>query len=193
MITEKTIEKSRFFTTNGKDIWKVKTVDKITAVELTNCENDENEVCVIGEELAKRFHPVIMPKVKTAAAVTKKKKPGKKKTASNPASKSGRGVRAGKKESSQYLGVTVKIGKIRKKRFYAQSNRAGKYTGLGVHDVEELAAAAVQEHLGNEEEATRLRMLAKKKTGSMQIKAPAQKGSEEVEHKRIFAQESPDE
>jgi hypothetical protein len=200
MITEKQIEKHKFFTTNGTDIWRVKSVSTFTLVQLINCETGGAASARVGEKSEGGFVPVRMPKVKNerdAGRVTKtKKKTGKKKKTkagktAKSASKSGRGVRPGGKASSQYLGVTVKKNKAGKKRFYAQSNRGGKYARLGAHDVEELAAAAVQEHLGNAEEATRLRMLAKKKQGTGQTKAPASKKKDGVEHRRMFPEDEP--
>ena len=48
------------------------------------------------------------------------------------------------------------------KKFLAQINR-GKFVHLGTFDIEEEAAAAVQDYLDNKTEATRLRLLAKNK------------------------------
>jgi len=38
MITEKDLENSKFFTTSGDDMWRVKGVSTFTLVELVNCE-----------------------------------------------------------------------------------------------------------------------------------------------------------
>jgi rubrerythrin len=62
------------------------------------------------------------------------------------------------------MGVTVRTNKKGKKGFIAQIFRGGRYKALGSHKTEELAAAAVQEYLGKEEEAARLRKLAEQKT-----------------------------
>ena len=71
--------------------------------------------------------------------------------------------RNSKPPSSQYLGVIIKQGKSGP-RYYAQSARGGVFKNLDAHNVEELAAAAVQEHLGNNKEAGRLRKIAREKT-----------------------------
>ena len=78
--------------------------------------------------------------------------------------KTGRGRRPGPENpSSQYLGVTVKTLRGDKKKYHAQIYRDGINKYLGRHNSEELAAAAVQEHLGNKQEADRLRQLAANK------------------------------
>lgn len=107
MITTKAIEKTKFFTTNGSDIWKVKKIDEITAVELVNCESGKSGTCVLGEDDAKKFHPVRMPRIE------------------------GRGTRG--------------EGRVKK----AQKKKE---------------KAAVADHLGNKEEAARLRTIVEKKT-----------------------------
>ena len=68
MIKEKTIEKTRFFTKNGTDIWKVTGVSTITEVTLVNCETNEAVGCRIGEPSAEKFHAVIMPHITAAPA-----------------------------------------------------------------------------------------------------------------------------
>ena len=77
--------------------------------------------------------------------------------------KTGRVRRPGEKPSSQYLGVTVKTVRGDKKKYHAQIYRGGINKYLGRHNSEELAAAAVQDHLGNTQEAERLRQLAASK------------------------------
>lgn len=175
MIREKDIEKCSFFTTTGGDIWRIKKVKMVTEVELENCETARTETCRIGELSAERFVPIAMPRIvkvkataKSTAKVEKKKgrpkKGVKKPTWKEPSVRvNNRGVRKGKKPLSGYLGVTVKQGK-HGPRYYAQSNHGGEYKSLGGHNVEELAAAAVQDHIGNHEEAKRLRKIAREKT-----------------------------
>jgi len=171
MITEKDIEKCRFFTTTGGDIWKTKKVRTIMEVDLENCENSRVETCRIGEQSAERFVPIAMPQIARAIGpaqpirVVRKKKSKKHNIKPTGQGKSKRGTRNGKPPSSRYLGVTVHQGKSRPS-YYAQSSRDGKWKGLGVHKVEELAAAAVQEYIGNKEEAKRLREIARQKTNT---------------------------
>lgn len=160
MITEKQIEKHKFFTTDGADIWRVKAVSTFTLVELINCETGGTASARVGEKSAGGFVPVRMPEVKNEGRVTKTKKKAKVKTASTPGRRRG----AGKKANSKYLGVVVKTRPGGNKKFTAQATRAGKYAGLGTYNTEEAAAAAVQEHLGNTEEAARLRRLVEAKT-----------------------------
>ncbi len=94
----------------------------------------------------------------------KKKKVTAGQTQDTAIGKTRRGCRPGEKPSSQYFGVTVKTDGRYKKKYYAQLARGGGHTSLGYHNTEELAAAAVQEHLGNAEEAARLRKLAEQQT-----------------------------
>ena len=55
---------NEFFTTNGKDIWKVEAVETVTEVRLKNCETQEVETCRIKEGTMERFFAVEMPKIK---------------------------------------------------------------------------------------------------------------------------------
>ena len=191
MITQKHIEQTRFFTTNGTDIWKVKDVSTFTLVELVNCETGGIASARVGERSAGGFVPVIMPKIKRQKSEIRGRKSEKKKEKPGegaPAKKSGkknkaiavetgkpqvqypslrgdvRGCRAGMEAASKYIGVTVKGIKGGRPRYYAQSRQDGKWKHLGIHNFEEAAAAAVQEHLGNTEEAKRLRKLAERET-----------------------------
>jgi hypothetical protein len=188
MITEKTVKKTRFFTTDGTDIWKVAHVKTLTEVELVNCENGKAATIRLGEQSTIGFVPVVMPvrsKTTTPAAPTlscpsppfllsqesrgagESKSRGQTagvKVKAKTATKTDRGCRPGKKQSSKHLGVTVRTNKKGKKRFVAQIAQGGKYKALGSYKTEELAAAAVQEYLGNSEEAARLRKLAEQKT-----------------------------
>jgi len=170
MVTEKQIEKHRFFTTDGTDIWKA---NEIKAVEMFNCETQDAVICVLGEEMAKKYHPVRMPVVKKQKSEGGKqraegggrKAKAKTKTAAK-AERTRRGCRAGSPPSSKYFGVTIKTNKKGEKRFYAQVTKKGKWKNLGCHMTEELAAAAVAEYLGNTKEAKRLRKLAESETDS---------------------------
>jgi DNA-directed RNA polymerase subunit RPC12/RpoP len=177
MISEKDLTKTKFYTTNGSDIWKVKAVRTFTLVELENCDTKGKASARVGEKSPGGFLPVIMPKVisatgarenkKTKKKAVKKKRRQKKDDISDESKKPSikitrRGVRRGRKPSSQYFGVTVKTNKSGGKKYYAEI-RCGKWVNLGCHNIEELAAAAVQEYLGNKEEASKLRKVAKEK------------------------------
>lgn len=189
MITEKDFKNSKFFTTDGSDIWRVTHVKTLTVVELLNCLDGQTETIQIGEQSSIRFVPFVMPKgmaadlaknktgkkrapyktkkpatAKMVGGVKKGTKRGKYKIKRGTVHENGSGVKAGKKASSQYLGVSVQKTKGGKKRYIAQLRETGGYKHLGTHNTEESAAAAVQDHLGNKEEATRLRKLAEAKT-----------------------------
>lgn len=177
MIREKDIGKYRFYTTDGTDMWRVKKVSTFTLVELVNCETGGTASARVGEGSAGGFTAVKMPKIKKTGkrgrvSGTSGKKRGRKKRKtpvggsgqSNLASlrKSGKGVRKGKSPTSKYRGVCIdKRAKL--KRFRAQIIRDGKYTNLGAYAVEEKAAAAVADFLGDKKEAERLRAIADKR------------------------------
>lgn len=209
MIRQKDIEKCKFFTISGGDIWKVKKNRIVTELELENCETGKLETCRVGEQSSERFVAIAMPAVGGETKSKRRGRPRIKRIEDSPqnalrqgrktedggqknASQSSKGKRRGrppkvrderrgtkdvktelrtlvrgkkkgKEQSSQYLGVTVQQSK-EGPRYLAQSSRGGKWKGLGVHNVEELAAAAVQEHIGNHAEAKRLRVLAQQKT-----------------------------
>lgn len=192
MIKQKDVEKCRFFTTTGSDIWKRKKVRMITEIELENCETGSSEMCRVGEQSAERFIAINIPTIthrgKRAPArqgrgrpIKRKSgelaggggvnappstpKPGIKPAGQGPSIRGSdkRGIKKGKKPSSQYLGVTVRQAKNGFK-YEAQINRGGEFKRFGTYNEEELAAAAVQEHLGNHAEAARLRTIAEQKT-----------------------------
>ena len=202
MIKQKDVEKCKFFTTTGGDIWRTKKVVCITEVELVNCETGRMETCRVNERSAEKFIPIAIPRI--TRAEVRKRKPSKKeapaarasqdeKRARQVSKKQGkkkrgrpsgnsklktqnskheprttnhdrRGCREGKPPSSKYFGVTVHQTKNSGPSYYAQCFRGGKFKGLGIHKIEELAAAAVQKHIGNIEEAERLREIARQKT-----------------------------
>ena len=174
MINQKDLEKTKFFTTTGSDIWKLKEVDTIMTAILVNCETGDSEEVILDEpEHKNSFLPVIMPKispVNSRQQKTKKLNYKKQKIIDNKKQEkgditsvhtSGHGIRKDKAPSSQYLGVRAVKGK-KYTKYMAQINR-GKFIHLGTFNIEEEAAAAVQEHLGNSEEATRLRVIARQK------------------------------
>lgn len=178
MISEKDLTKTKFFTTNGTDIWKITHIRTVTVVELASCETGQTGTIRLGEQSSIGFVPVIMPKIKrqkseirsqrsevrNQKSEKKKEKTGEAGAKAGKTSTPGRGRGAGKNAKSKYLGVRVKTRAYGRKKYTAQVVRNGKYTGLGTYNTEEDAAAAVQEHLGNTEEAARLRKLAEQKT-----------------------------
>ena len=171
MITETDLAKTRFFTTDGTDIWKVRLVRTVKEVELANCESgdigilrldgNQNKRFFEGDDPAERFFPVTMPKIK---AIHPKRKYTRRKTINKGrVPKADAGRVPCRKGTSSYMGVSIN-NKATKKKFRAQVSRGGKYKYLGSFVIEEEAAAAIQEFLGNHEEATRLRVLARQKS-----------------------------
>ena len=94
-----------------------------------------------------------MPKVKPPKG-TKTARPGEAVIADDQF-KDARSHRKG--GSSKFIGVTLKAKENRKKPWTAQVNREEGFKYLGAHETELLAAAAVQEHLGNKQLAADLR------------------------------------
>jgi len=146
MIKEKDVEKCKFFTTTGGDIWRTKKVVYITELELANCETGKTRTCRIGERSAERFIPIAVPRIKRTedgsrksevrgrAEVRKKKKGRPKKQPAVRTDK--RGCTKGKPPSSKYFGVTVHQTKNSGPSYYAQICRGGKFKGLGIHKIE---------------------------------------------------------
>ena len=171
MITEKDLAKTKFFTTDGSDIWKTGVVKIVKEVELVNCvsgdigvlrlEGNQAKRFFEGDDPARRFYPVIMPKIERRSPKRKYKRRKPKDAGCVP--KAGTGRAPYNKGTSSYLGVSIDK-KAKKRKFRAQVSRGGKYTYMGSFATEEEAAAAVQEFLGNSEEATRLRAIARQKT-----------------------------
>lgn len=153
MLTQKDLETTKLFTTDGNDILKVTQTQTIEQVFLTDLETGRVRTCQVGAETAQIFHPVVMPKVEDRGQKTgvrgqklqaKGRKQGKKKS---PA-----------KYKGVYAGKTTAGGE---KRWHASQTVKGKTIHLGSSfKSEELAAAAVQDYIGNEAEAQKLRDLA---------------------------------
>ena len=68
-------------------------------------------------------------------------------------------MRTGKRGSSKYFGVTWRK---RDKKWHAQISRGDLYWSGGLFKIEKIAAAVVQDYLGNHTEAARLRKLAER-------------------------------
>ena len=111
MIRQRDIEKYRFYTTDGTDMWRVKSVSTFTLVELVNCETGGTASARVGEKSAGGFTAVKMPKtVKSKSRVANrksKKKQGTREKAKQAMRKSGKGVRKGGTATSKYFGVSI--------------------------------------------------------------------------------------
>ena len=77
MIRQKDIDRYKFYTTDGTDIWRVKSVSTFTLVELENCETGGTASARVGEKTAGGFTAVKMPSVKGAKGQRDKGKKGK--------------------------------------------------------------------------------------------------------------------
>jgi len=148
---------AKFWTITGHDMWRA---EERKVIDFTNLNTDEVVRC--ENIIDAKFKAVIMPtcppdkplgrrevrkskKAKTATQKADKQTAGKKKAAKAPRKSEFKGVRpSGSKFTAQYWdGKKVKH--------------------LGTYVVEELAAAAVQDQLGNTQEGIRLRQIAHQK------------------------------
>lgn len=138
---------AKFWTKTGEDIW---TLEEKRVFDFKNLETGETVTCEgTTNVLLSDFVPVIMPKAKKKTPPA----PSTKRSAEKPTSaKKKTASRRGAK--SKYKGVSPSrtSGKFR-----AQFCDKKKIKHLGTFESELLAAAAVQEALGNHEEAKRLR------------------------------------
>ena len=171
MIREKDLEKHKFYTTDGTDIWRLKKVTTFTLAELVNCETGGTASARVGAESAGGFTAVKMPVMANRKSRVANGKPKKTK------GRSGRGTDgesqiAGRKSkrarnkmpSSKYRGVSVKVNAAGENRYYARASMGrGKYKSLGAYSIEEAAAAAVADFFGEKQEADRLRKIAERK------------------------------
>jgi len=176
-------EKAKFFTTNGMDIWSA-TID---VLRLQRIYPADGQIEHVNPDDLGCFVPIQMPDVGGRFAIrgevdksidgTIDKTPSKTstkqgtqtskssiETAAKTSSKLPRGRPA---KFSKYKGVS----KTRTRRDGSFFYRACVYKDkknhhLGIFEIEELAAAAVQEFLGNNDEAQRLRDLAEQKNNN---------------------------
>jgi rubrerythrin len=145
---------ARFYTSDGTDIWKVISISPLTSVTVQNCETKDEETFIL-EGPAADFLPIIMPQIE----VISQKSKGKNKTIPSPIPIPIPKTKPEKSGKSKYPYVRV-ANSAKGLKYEAQVHIKGKYKYLGRYDIEELAAAAAQEALGNKDEAARLRNLA---------------------------------
>ena len=152
MLSQKTLPK-KFFTRTGEEVFRV--VEVFEQVTLVNLESRLRIHVRLGTSEAKEFMPIKMPLIRPApAAKTKKTKTEEPKT--KKTRRGGHGKNAGW-GSSKYRGVSLNK---RTGKFRTVITRKGVRWEGGEFDTEELAAAAVAEHLGDLKEAARLRAIA---------------------------------
>ena len=154
-----TLEKTKFFTTDGTDIWYVRSVKTMTAIRMENTSTGELEDVIAGDD--SRFEPcrVVIDKPAERKKAMTKTAP----TASQTKLTSGGSKKSGSKSKSKYKGVCptrpMKDGTF-KWRAQFWDGKKNKLIGLGQFDTEELAAAAYADYKGDKAEAQRLRGLA---------------------------------
>ena len=177
MITEKAIEKHKYFTTGNGDMWIVGSIETVKVVQLHRIDQygqggvtDVADI-TLGSGRCKEFNPVTLPTRPAArplyAVEDSKTEPvgpvnpvEKQKNSSSSAKKTkGRPSRTG------YVGVQIRSTKRKGDRYYATVTESGKTKRIGEtsYDSAELAAAARADYLGDEVGAARLRKLAEQK------------------------------
>jgi len=180
MITEKTIEKHRYFTTGDDDMWLLQSVETRRVATFIRIDKPAEgtfgrQEVQLGCETSSRLVPVPVPEARgmsdEARAARDKPaantgKPDRKKRNQvdpvDPVEKprNRKPYRRGKPSPTGYVGVHIKQSATKGTRYIAVSPK-NKY--LGTYDSPELAAAARAEDLGDAAEAGRLRKLAAKK------------------------------
>ena len=166
MIREKDLERHKFYTTDGTDIWRVKGVSTFTLVELENCETGGTASARVGERSAGGFVPVKMPVMANRKSRVANGKPKKVKGESGKSQIADRKSKRARNKmpSSKHRGVSVKVNAAGENRYYARASMGrGKYKSLGAYSIEEAAAAAVADFFGEKQEAARLRKIAEQK------------------------------
>ncbi len=174
----KVILKSDFYTTNGKNIFKVQDIREVTIVDLRDCETGDI-ITKPAIEIEQSFVPIVMPaigqpktkrgrppkkvdvkKMSPGRRAVKEKKPAApKSTKTEKQTPEFSSISTRKGGSSKYKGVSLNK---RSGKWSAQVNRKEGFKSFGEFVIEEDAAAAVQKFLGNTGEARRLRELAHK-------------------------------
>jgi len=151
------------FTTTGSDAWKVRAVRIEPQLELENLETGEKRTVGPGEE--REFFLVEMPKI-PGGRNSQKPRAAKQRTKKEPEVRKGvagsEAKRRGRRGTSRYFGISFipKNG-----RWRAQIKRSDDNWDGGQFEFEELAAAAVHSHLGNDNQAHKLRLIAIEKYG----------------------------
>jgi|GEM_PF-6343510 len=158
MITEETIEETRFYSGPGGKYYFADETETVIIVRMKDVENGATSAMVLGDEVCEAFAPVkvafskgLEPPKKTKRNYKKPRKQGR------PAG--GVNRRGPRKKFSEYPGVTAG----RKREDGSVPYRAGYWNGkrniaLGTFDDELLAAAAVAEAKGDKKKAVSLRL-----------------------------------
>ena len=170
-----TLEKTKFFTTDGTDIWYVRSVKTMTAIRMENTSTGELEDVIAGDD--SRFEPcrVVIDKPAVERRGSKK---------------------SGSKSKSKYKGVCptrpMKDGTF-KWRVQFWDSKKNKLIGLGQFENEELAAAAYADYKGDKAEAQRLRGLAKQVENNpdKSAKKTKRKMAWECQHCKLSFQSKP--
>lgn len=184
MITEESINQTKFYRDEAMQHYLVTEVRSVKLVTLINCRDGAESKLLLGDDVCLQFVPVDVSfkPVEQVGRATKKIK----KTAGKTSSQSLSGKRRGKPNPfSKFKGVT----KARPKKDGTGKYLASFWDGtkqknicLGTFDNELLAAAAVAEHKGDKDEAKRLRVLAKQKKTDM--KEQAENNPDRPPHKK---------
>lgn len=149
---------SKFFTTDGSDIWQLEDIKQVTQLTLRNMGSDHQVVCSPNDSTSAKFHLIKMPKIesqkpvrvktnyKTTDSSTKKNKRTKSQTDKNKYIKSEyKGVRGERTKKGITWQATVWDKNLQKAIY------------LGCFDDEFLAAASVAENKGDKQKAKELR------------------------------------
>ena len=174
MIAEKEAKAGRYYTTDGRDMWKVEAVETVTKVSLVSFELGERVSVLVGDGECEKFVAVPMPGRFERCKIAKPG-PGR---SPEPLSATCTKKPGRRKSKSGYRYVTEKKGNKRS-MFIARIGGGGgkkKNKHLGTFAQVELAAAAVEQYLGNKDEAIRLRKLAASKAHEISaLEAAAEK------------------
>jgi len=168
MITEETIKQTKFYQDQAEQQHLVTEVRSVKLVTLINCKDGVESKLLLGDDVCSQFTPCeasFNPFVEKQVVVRRPKRkepdPGRKSNTKTPSARSTR-----KGASNRFKGVKKeKPYSDGRKKFSANYRLSGKGKYLGTFENEFLAAAAVQEKIGNKDEAKRLRNLATATTG----------------------------
>lgn len=179
MLTEEAIKQTRFFKGLDENIYLVRDVRTVKNVTLINCEHGELVDINLGDEQCASFVPVTASFALALACCPEQEPPtvlespdkrdpyartepsrtssqNQKETKKAPL-----GSRKRRDSTSEFAGVrragNYRDGRPRYEASY--KNEKGKKVYIGRSDNEFLAAAIYQEHIGNKQEAARLRAL----------------------------------
>ena len=182
MITEETIKQTNFYKSleDGQP-YLVTDVRIVKLVTLINCVDITESKLLLGDDICRTFVPVVPafePVIENQVAAAKPaaakaiRGPYNKRAVKAEAKKQSpkAGTKTGKRKKSQYKGVSpmkpLRSGKIRYQAVYWDGEEKKSRT-IGAYDREIEAAAVYQDHIGNKDEANRLRALDKQDRADM--------------------------